>query len=101
MLQDLLFVVAAVAVIVMVARGAYNVAVSGFLTVAFGALACAALLSMVLSAAAATLLRTDYGDESSSLRNTFAGIVLSAFAQPTLTGIALLGAAIVGGYGCA
>lgn len=103
MLNDLAFVIALVAVVVVVARGAFNVAVSGFLTVAFGSLACAALLSMGLSAVAAAVIQSLDAPSAGGGGNggSFAVAVLSAFAQPTLTGIALLGVAVVGGYGCA
>lgn len=100
MLEDAVACGVLVAVAAAVVRGGYNVAVGGFLSMAIGALAVAAALSFVVSAVATLSLQSFASSPMFEGRFMFVRAALAAVAQPTVSGIALLGTILVLGRGC-
>lgn len=82
-------------------RGAFNVAVGGFLFSAIGAMIVAVILSFVLSAVSSLSLQWMSATPALEGQFVFVRAALAGIAQPTVTGVALLACTLVLGYGCA
>jgi hypothetical protein len=100
-IDDLAACAVLAAALVGLVRGAFNVAVGGFLFSAFGAMIVAVLLSFVLSAVSSIALQGIAATPALEGQFVFVRAALAGVAQPTVTGVALLASTMVLGYGCA
>lgn len=100
-IDDVVACVVLAAVVLALLRGAYNVAVGGFLYSAIGAMIVAVLLSFIVSAVSVFALQWIAASPSLEGQLAFVRAALAGAAQPTVTGVSLLACTLVVGYGCA
>jgi hypothetical protein len=90
MLADAALVVLVAATVIMLGTGTMRIISTGFIATTFGALICALLVSLLLSVAANAIILHVLGPAPAGTQALYARSFLTALAQPTIGGIALL-----------